>query len=202
MSNVICPSCGRIISGIASECPFCGQTLSERADAQSSGYYHEDQLYHASGVPAKQKTQIFPDQADDADQKAITKSAPQKNNNAKKNRQPRSGYAGRRLIGYRSGRFLNRLISMLYHLAITVLLVEVFLKTPEYKEKGLALMHIARSSLAALILFLPAILLSNTAFRQKLPLLRSRVTAKVVIGYLLFLVPLVLLFSYACILCK
>lgn len=190
MSNVICPSCQRTVAGVASRCPFCGQDISAEYDRSSSSY--EDNF--------ENKGNIFPERkmpTEDREEETTTRSRERKTT-----RVPRAGSPGRRLIGYRSGHFINRFVSMLYHLAAVMVLIWAYKLTPEYKEKGLAFMHIARVTLGGLILFLPAILLSNTALHRSLPLIRSKSTAKVIIGMLLFLVPLTLLFSYTCFLCK
>lgn len=192
MANMTCPSCNHTISRIATSCPFCGQRFKQDDQPVNTEYYHENQEYDESD-----KELIFPEETtvrttDPATRKAVKK----------KLRQPKSGSPGRKLIGYRSGRFLNRCISMIYHISVVLILIWAYEMTSAFSKEGLGLFHILRTSLGAIILFLPALLLSDTTLHRSLPLIRSKSNTKVVIGMLLFLVPLVLLFSYTCILCN
>lgn len=192
MANMTCPSCNRTISRIATSCPFCGQSLKKMHPPVNNDYYQEDQEYREP-----EKEFIFPAETDPRTPDPATRSAVKK-----RLRQPKSGSPGRKLIGYRSGHFLNRCISMIYHISAVLVLVWAYAMSSEYFAKDLGMFHILRTTLGALILFLPALLLSDTTFHRCLPLIRSKSSTKITIGFLLFLVPLVLLFSYTCILCN
>lgn len=220
MANITCPSCERTISNIATTCPFCGYNLKQYTTPEPTNYYREDQEYNTPSRPTEytnqtdysRQTDITRQTVDNRQtidnrqtpssedtEQAFSRQTPF--NKKRSIRRPRSGSAGRRMIGYRSGRFLNRCISMAYHLAIVLLLIWGYGFTSEYHKEGLAVMHIIRTTIGALILLLPALLLSDTAFHRSLPLIRSKSRQKVIIGFLLFLVPLVLLFAYTSYIC-
>lgn len=102
---------------------------------------------------------------------------------------------GRRLLGYRAGNPLHMLISVCYHMAACVGILYALTLSPQYLSNGTLIFHLCRVILAAAILFLPILLLSENKVRRKLPLLGSKKSSVMAIGFLLLYVPLAVLFS-------
>ncbi|MDY4970788.1 MAG: hypothetical protein SO101_11115 [Lachnospiraceae bacterium] len=224
-----CPNCQKDVSGMASRCPFCNTDLTHVHDNTSENqnqnhtYFNPDSgpAIHYPDFPEKNKqTHTLSHSANPSVLKSSTVSertaAPQTTaeEDSKKNnregeeqtepvvkRRRKSPPAGRRLLGYRSGNLLCMFFSVFYHMAACIGILYAFSLSPQYMADGTLIFHLCRVILAAFMLFLPVLLLSETKLRRKFPLFRSRKPAALALGFLILYIPLAILFFAACCFC-
>lgn len=108
---------------------------------------------------------------------------------------------GRRLLGYRSGNFSHMLLSICYYMAAAVGILYSLSLYPHYQEQDVLIYYLCCIFLAGLMLFLPALLFSNTKIRHSLPFFRSRKKNTVLLGTVLLYLPLLILFFLAGLAC-
>lgn len=102
---------------------------------------------------------------------------------------------GRRLLGYRAGNPIYMLISIFYHMAACVGLLYAISFTPQYLTNGTLIFHLCRLILAAAMLFLPVLLLTENKVRRNLPFFSSKTQSLTAVGFLLLYIPLAVLFA-------
>lgn len=107
---------------------------------------------------------------------------------------------GRKLWGYRSGNPILMLLSVSYYMAAAVLLLKGIQMIPEYRAAGTLTYHQGRLISGGLMLYLPAILLSETPYRRFIPIFNSRRRMTAMIGFIILYIPLtaILLLSWYC----
>lgn len=208
-----CPNCQKDVSGTASRCPFCNADLTHMSDSvkQDTIYFSPDSgpAIHYPKFP--EKTQTVPsenfrkktqapetedaeyhsesgfDKADDEHKPSV-----QEPPSARKRRKARP--AGRKLLGYRAGNPFYMFISVFYHMTASIGILYALSLSPQYMADGVLIFHICRVVLAAIMLFLPVLILSENKVRRKFPLLRSRKPASLTAGFLILYLPLGALF--------
>lgn len=101
---------------------------------------------------------------------------------------------GRKLLGYRAGNPFYMLVSVCYHMAACVGILYALSFTPQYMADGTMIFHLCRVILAAIMLFLPLLLLTENKIRRKLPFFGSKKVSLVAVGFLILYIPLAALF--------
>lgn len=211
-----CPNCQKDVSGMVSRCPFCNTDLTHvhnyNSGRQDNVYFNPDSgpaIHYPdfSKRPEPGYTQprfetgTFPEQP--AAEAEETKKAEEADKPAAPSARKRrkSPPAGRKLLGYRSGNLLYMLFSVFYHMAACVGILYAFSLSSQYAADGTLIFHLCRVILAAIMLFLPVLLLSENKLRRKFPLIRSRKPAVLATGLLIIYIPLAALFFTACRFC-
>lgn len=190
--------CQKDVSSMVSRCPFCNADLTHVKDSANNNntYYNPDSDSESTASrdfseSRKQKndTQSQPPvkRGTDAESGKVPASVSGKR---KKNTPP----AGRRLLGYRAGNPFYMFISVFYHMAACVGILYAFSLSSQYLGSPALLFHISRVILAAIMLFLPALLLSENRLRTNIPLLRSQNSSAVIMGFVFLYLPLAVLF--------
>lgn len=207
-----CPNCQKDVSGMVSRCPFCNTDLTHvhnySSDRQDNTYFSPDStpaIHYPdfsrpsepkSTAPASEPDIVPEQQAAEEEQKSDKQAAPAVRR--RRNRHP----AGRRLLGYRSGHLPYMFFSVFYHMAACVGILYAFSFAPQYAADGTLIFHLCRVILAAIMLFLPVLLLSENKLRRKFPLIRSRKPSVLATGLLIIYIPLAVLFFAACCFCS
>ncbi|MGN0294154.1 MAG: hypothetical protein ACI4D3_09155 [Lachnospiraceae bacterium] len=204
-----CPNCQKDVSGTASRCPFCNADLTQLNDSgkQNTIYFSPDSgpAIHYPDFPEKaqtapskkmqipdaEKTQHLSESGSDAEAGEHRPSVSE-SPSTRKRRKARP--AGRKLLGYRAGNPFYMFVSVFYHMTACVGILYALSLSPQYMTDGVLIFHICRVVLAAIMLFLPVLLLSENKVRRKFPLLRSRKPAALAAGFLLLYLPLGALF--------
>lgn len=222
MALIKCPNCHKDVSSMITHCPFCNTDLT-----QVKVFHQQENIYYDSNHPTPVQEQDLIFNAEDSffdneemEQAATTDSysRPTGFNNSSSHsansrtdsqqenaadagssqrKRKKQAPPGRRLFGYRSGSFVHMLFSMCYYMAAAVAVLFGLSLSPQYLDNGTLFFHLCRVLLAALMLFLPALLLSDTKTRKKIPLFCSRKKLVVVTGLLLVYIPLAALFVLA-----
>lgn len=222
MALIKCPNCHKDVSSMITHCPFCNTDLT-----QVKALHQPENIYYDSdhSTPVQEQNLIFTpgdsfldneerEQAATADSysgptgfdHSSSASANSQTNSQQKNtadagssqrKRKKQAPPGRRLLGYRSGSFVHMLFSMCYYMAAAVGVLYGLSLSPEYLSNGTLFFHLCRVLLAAFMLFLPALLLSDTKTRKKIPLFCSCKKPVVIIGLLLVYIPLIVLFVLA-----
>lgn len=213
-----CPNCQKDVSGMASRCPFCNTDLTHIQDntseKQEHTYFNPDSgpsvHYPDFSKKTEQKPAPFRFESTAASHKTAAEDGKDSRKSAMETgEQPdpvvrkrrKLPPAGRRLLGYRSGNLFYMFFSIFYHMAACVGILYALSLSPQYMTDGTLLFHLCRVILAAFMLFLPVLLLSENKLRRKLPLFRSRKPAALALGFLITYVPLAVLFFAACCFC-
>lgn len=197
---------------MVARCPFCDTDLThiKASPSGDNAYYssennttladhskpipgsdkeHENRSFSAKTEPVCQKGEDF--SKEDFSKETSSKEASSRH---KKKLPP----TGRRFLGYRLGNPLYMLASVTYHMAAATGILYALSLCPAYQQKGTLLPYLCRVILAAFILFLPALVLSDTRIRRKLPFFRNQKTVSVRIGLLVLYIPLIALFLISC----
>lgn len=200
MALIKCPVCQKDVSSMVLRCPFCNADLTQVNISADQ----DDTYYDPNSDPEPDRS---PDHSESYRQKSGTqgtrgraalrteKTGSQQTSEASVSRPPRKKKksappAGRRLLGYRAGNPFYMLFSIFYHMAACVGILYAFSLSPFYASKGTLLFHICRVFLAAVMLFLPVLFLSESKFRRKL----FRKPSAVIKGLLILYIPLTALF--------
>ena len=130
----------------------------------------------------------------DSGQTPASVSSRQNHSGSRQQKSKRQASYGRRLLGYRAGNPLYMLISIFYHMAACVGVLYALSLTPQYTEGKLLIFHLCRVILAAIMLFLPVLLLTNNKLRRSLPLFSSKKKTRIAAGFLILYIPLIVLF--------
>ena len=202
MALIKCPKCQKDVSSMISRCPFCNTDLTQVDPPviREDSYYDSNSDSDFSGFSIPEENELSDNPPirsrqtanDEADQKPVSCSR-------KRRKSPPP--AGRRLLGYRSRNPFNMFMSVFYHMAACVGILYAFSISPRYLESGGLLFPLCRVILAAIMLFLPVVLLSDTKLRKKVPFFRSRKAAAVITGFAIVYIPLAVLFSISCYFC-
>lgn len=219
-----CPNCQKDIYDTMTRCPFCNTNLTQvnHTDKQDTVYFNPDsdpgihypvfpeKTQTVSSGDFRKKTRLpeaeKPDYDSDFDsgyghsdqtageQNPSEQETPSVREAPAARKHRRARPAGRRLLGYRTGNPFYMLISVFYHMAACVGVLYALSLSPQYIADGVLIFHICRVILAAVMLFLPVLILSENKVRRKFPLLRSRKPAALAVGFLLLYIPLGVLF--------
>lgn len=151
--------------------------------------------YRTDSRPERQANPRPERQADSGSAGKNRENSKEKSASAARKRKKFPPPAGRRLLGYRKGNPFYMFVSVLFHMAACVGILYAFSLSPQYWGSSALLFHIIRVIAAAMMLFLPVLLLSENKLRRKFPVLRSRKPAAVITGLLILYIPLAVLFS-------
>lgn len=195
MPYIKCPVCHKDVHASSSICPYCSTTLGDSQSSESTQYYNffdsssDDILAH---IRERSKTEPSDHDAALPRQGSASRAAvypPRMTSKVKKLPPP-----GRKLWGYRSGNPLLMLLSVFYYMASAVILLKGLQISPQYQEAGTLAYHYGRLISGGLMLYLPALLLSETPFRRFIPLFNSRRMGTALIGFVVLYVPLAAIF--------
>lgn len=223
MALIKCPNCQKDVSSMVTYCPFCNADLThvKASAAQSSDPYYnpdadlpsqhpenrhesedfEDRSYRSPEVPrqsdsssdarpnrASARSASGPSTTVSRPSTAASDTAPARR---KGRRQPSYG---RKLLGYRAGNPLYMLVSVCYHMAVCVGILYALSFAPQHLADGTLIFYLCRVALAAIMLLLPVLLLTEHKLHRKLPFFGSRRRSIVAVGFLLLYIPLAALF--------
>lgn len=215
MALIKCPNCQKDVSSMVTYCPFCNTDLTQFkvSAAESGDYYNPDAGFsypHPDDWQASENHEAYREQG------LKFEELPSKRRNTSGNSEGRSNPAntisgaetpqrrsrrqappGRRLLGYRAGQPLYMLVSICYHMAACVGILYALSLSPQYLADGTLLFHLCRVFLAAAMLLLPALLLSENSIRRNLPLLGSRNKTVMAIGFFILYLLLAILFLFS-----
>ncbi len=203
MALIKCPMCQKDVSSMVSRCPFCNADLTHIKDSENcnNAYYKPDSestvTRNSSENRQKKADTRIQSRAERQADAEPGKTAPLGNPSVSVSgkRKTSTPPAGSRLLGYRSGNPFYMFISVFYQMTACVGILYAFSLTSRYWGSFSLLFHISRVLLAAIMLYLPVLLLSENQLRRNLPLLRSRNQAAVFAGFVILYIPLLILFS-------
>lgn len=199
MALIQCYNCKKEVTNMISHCPFCNADLTKIQNMKSDEMLPRSQTAKKQTTyPESRRTSYTENENTCYDSNSYTDYDNQNKTSRQPARKKRSvPPAGRKLLGFRQGKWSHMYFSIAYHMAVCVGIVYALSLTPHYYTEGLLLFHLCRVFAAAALLLIPVFILSRNKFNKHLPFLHSRHAIVKILGLIVIYIPFIALFAAA-----